>query len=50
MYDAKTKDIEDKKNSITHLATNATLNATINETKSETPNITNLILLTNITT
>ena len=32
MYDAKTKDIEDKKTSAAHLATNATLNATINET------------------
>ena len=42
LYNAKTKNIEDKLSDINNLATNTTLNATINEVKNEIPSITNL--------
>ena len=42
VYNAKTKNIEDKRRDITNLATNTTLNAKINEVRGDIPNITNL--------
>ena len=42
VYNAKTKNIEDKRRDITNLATNTTLNAKINEVRGDIPSITNL--------
>ena len=42
VYNAKIKNIEDKKPDITNLAANTTLNAKIKEVKNEVPSITNL--------
>ena len=42
VYNAKIKNIEDKKPDITKLAANTTLNAKIKEVKNEVPSITNL--------
>ena len=50
VYNAKTKNIEDKIPDITNLTTKATLNAKINEVKGEIPNITNLAIKAALTT
>ena len=42
IYNAKSKNIEDKIPDITNLATNTTLNDKINKVKNEIPTITNL--------
>ena len=42
VYNAKTKDIEDKIPDITNVPTSASLNAKINKVKNEIPSITNL--------
>ena len=42
VYNAKIKNIKDKKSDITNLATDTTVNAKINEVKNEIPSITNL--------
>ena len=44
VYNAKTKNTEDKISDITNAATHAFLNAKINEAKGETPNVTNLMI------
>ena len=49
-YNAKIKNIEDKKPDITNLATKTPLNAKINEVKCEIPNITNLATKTTLNT
>ena len=41
-YNAKIKDIEDKRPDITNVATNTTLNAKINKAKGEKPSINTL--------
>ena len=46
VYNTKIKNIKDKINDITKLATNTILNATINEVKGEIPTITNLATAT----
>ena len=46
VYNAKTKNIEDKIPDITNLAASTTLNAKINEVKGEIPSITNLATTT----
>ena len=48
VYNAKTKNVEDKVPNITNLATKATLNAKINKFKSEIPDITNLATHTSL--
>ena len=42
VYNAKIKNIKDKKPDITNLATDTTVNAKINEVKNEIPSLTNL--------
>ena len=49
VYNAKIKNIEDKKPDITNLATKTPLNAKINEVKCEIPNITNLATTSTLT-
>ena len=49
VYNAKTKNIEDKIPGITNLATNASLNAKINEVRDKIPSITNLATTTALT-
>ena len=44
VYNAKTKNTEDKISDITNAATHAFLTAKINEVKGETPNVTNLMI------
>ena len=46
VYNARTKNIENKISDITNLATNTTLNAKTNEVKNEIPNITSLATTT----
>ena len=48
VYNAKIKNIEDKKPDITNLATKTPLNAKINVVKCEIPNITNLATKTTL--
>ena len=50
LYNAKIRNIEDKKPDITNLATNTTLHAKINEIKNEVPSITNLNTTAALTT
>ena len=49
VYNAKIKNIENRKPNITNLATKATLNAKTNEVKGEIPSITNLATTTALT-
>ena len=49
VYNAKTKNIEDKISDMTNLTTNTTLNAKINEVKEEISSITNLPTTTVLT-
>ena len=49
VYNAKTKNIEDKIPDITNLATNASVNAKINEVNGEIPSITNLAIIAALT-
>ena len=46
VYNAKTKNIEEKIHDITNLATNTTLNAKVNEVKNKIPSITSLATTT----